>query len=241
VTVSIDPDQRPSALPALARPGFAPSGDARAAYETHGVSLVRYLARRTAKTRLLLHLPDLLDDGRTADALALVGIFAAAAATSFGRGYRQPAFDPTGTEIAETDPETGATIVARLEARGPASHLRLSVRAMLDGVGTFEGHEEILGTTVGIHGLGMPAPSVFTFSAERVREPWSARAIGTITSELAPRLGGVRIRGHGTLDLSSSSGDRGRVALDRDGHASVSITDGGGRPMADRWDLLRRR
>lgn len=202
-------------------PGFAPAGDARAAYETHGVSLVRYLARRTAKTRLLLDLVDALPGGgRPADharALAVFGAFCAAAAASFGRGYRQPSFDATGTEIVETDPETGARIVARLDGRGPGSRLRLSVAGELPGVARFLGREEILGTTVGVHGLGMPAPSVFELATLGPLAPWSAQAIGTITAELAPRLGGTLVRGHGTLELRDDRGTTGEVVLERSG------------------------
>jgi hypothetical protein len=215
-----------------AGPGFAPAGDARAAYETHGVSLVRYLARRTAKTRLLLDLSAWLpgDGGPQApdSALAVFGIFCVAAAASFGRGYRQPSFDATGTEIVETDPETGARITARLDGRGPGSRFRLSVDLALDGIGTFEGREEIAGTTVGRHGLGLPAPSIFTLGTVAPLAPWEARAIGTITAELAPRLRGTLVRGHGTLDLSDDRGTRGVVELGRAGDAVARIGGPGG-------------
>ena len=208
-------------------PGFSPAGDGRARYETHGVSLVRYLARRTAKTRLLLELADRLPaDGRPQApdrALVAFGIFCAAAAASFGRGYRQPSFDATGTEIVETDPETGARITARLDGRGPGSRFRLSVDVALDGIGTFEGREEIAGTTVGLHGLGMPAPSVFTLGTVAPLAPWEARAIGTITAELAPRLTGTRVRGYGTLDLSDDRGTRGTVELGRGGDVVARV------------------
>jgi hypothetical protein len=208
-------------------PAFAPAGDARAAYETHGVSLVRYLARRTAKTRLLLDLADALPgDGRAADparALAVFGVFCAAAAASFGRGYRQPSFDATGTEIEEKDPETGARIVARLDGRGPGSRLRLSVAVELPGMARFVGREEILGTTVGVHGLGMPAPSVFELATVEPLAPWSAQAIGTITAELAPRLAGTLVRGHGTLELRDDRGTTGEVELRRDGRIAARV------------------
>jgi len=207
--------------------GYAPVGDARAAYETHGTSLVRYLARRTAKTRLLLELVECLpSDGRPPrpeQALAVFGVFCAAAAASFGRGYRQPSFDATGTEIAEEDRETSARITARLDGRGPGSRLRLSVRAELDGIGIFEGHEEIVGTTVGLHGLGMPAPSVFEFRTAPPLAPWSARAVGTITAELTPSLSGTRVRGHGRLELSDDGGLRGVVQLMRNGRVQATV------------------
>lgn len=216
--------------------GFAPAGDARAAYETHGVSLVRYLARRTAKTRLLLELRDLLPgDGRPQDAdraLAVFGVFCAAAAASFGRGYRQPSFDASGTEIEERDHETGARIVASLDGRGPGSSLRLSVSADLEAVGRFEGREEILGTTVGLRGLGMPAPSRFAFATVEPLAPWSATAVGTMTAELAPSLRGTLVRGHGTLDLADDRGHRGTVTLSRDGR--IRALDGRGAVLLER-------
>jgi hypothetical protein len=213
-------------------PGFSPAGDARAAYETHGVSLVRYLARRTAKTRLLVDLAGWLPgDGppQAPDrALASFGIFCAAAAASFGRGYRQPSFDATGTEIVESDPETGARITARLDGRGPGSRFRLSVDAELAGIGRFEGHEEIEGTTVSLRGLGMPAPSVFTFRTVAPLARWEARAIGTITAELAPRFTGTRVRGYGALELSDDRGTRGTVELGRGGDVAARVGGPGG-------------
>lgn len=222
--------------------GYAPVGDARAAYETHGTSLVRYLARRTAKTRLLLELAECLpsDRGpmRTEQALAVFGVFCAAAAASFGRGYRQPTFDATGTEIAEIDRETSARITARLDGRGPGSRLRLSVRAELDGIGIFEGREEIIGTTVGLHGLGMPAPSIFEFRTGQPLPPWSARAVGTITAELAPSLSGTRVRGHGRLELSDAGGLDGFVELSRNGHVEARVD--GHVPVVMKRSLLGR-
>jgi len=215
-----------------AGPGFSPAGDARAAYETHGVSLVRYLARRTAKTRLLLGLAECLHGDGTPQApdraLAAFGVFCAAAAASFGRGYRQPSFDATGTEIVEIDPETGAHVTARLDGRGPGSRFRLSVEVDLDGIGRFEGREEITGTTVSLRGLGMPAPSVFTFRTVPPLAPWEAQAVGTITAELAPRLTGMRVRGYGTLELSDDRGTRGTVEVGRGGDVVARVGGPGG-------------
>ena len=218
---------RASTPGSVAGTGYAPAGDARAAYETHGTSLVRYVARRTAKTRLLMELAEWLPgDGGPVQperALAAFGAFCAAAAASFGRGYRQPSFDATGTEIVETDPETGARIVARLEGRGPGSRIRLAVTADVPGIGRFDAREEITGTTVGLHGLGMPAPSTFEFESSEPLASWSARAIGTITAELAPRLGGTLVRGHGSLELRDEQGARGTVELARSGRVVARV------------------
>jgi len=217
-------------------PGYTPSGDARAAYETHGTSLVRYVARRAAKTRLLLPLGELLragspdrgGDSEPGKALAVFGVYCAASAASYGRGYRQPSFDPVGATVEERDPETGARVVARLEGRGPGDRYRLAVDVELDGVGRFAGHEEILGTTIGLHGLGMPAPSRFAFESDPSLVPWSATAEGTITAELAPGLRSWLVRGHGTLDLADGTGRRGHVTLGRDGQIVAAIEGPGG-------------
>jgi hypothetical protein len=95
--------------------------------------------------------------------------------------------------------------------------------AEVPGIGRFEGHEEIVGTTVGLRGLGMPAPSRFTLRTEAPLAPWTARAVGIVTAELAPRLGGTLVRGHGSLDLSDDRGTRGRVVLDRSGVAEARV------------------
>ena len=63
----------------------------------------------------------------------------------------------------------------------------------------------------------MPAPSVFELWTEAPLAIWSATAIGTITAELAPRLSGTRVRGHGTLELTDNLGTRGMVELSRAG------------------------
>jgi hypothetical protein len=210
--------------------GYAPVGDARAAYETGDTSLVRFVARRTAKTRLLLplaaHLPG-AGPTRPALALATFGAFCAAASASFGRGYRQPSFDDVpGVDVTETDRETGAMVTARLVGRGPGSRLRLAVTVDLPGIAVVEIEEEITGTTVGLHGLGMPAPSRFAIRTMEPLAPWTARATGTITAEFAPRLTGTLVRGHGTLELADDRGTRGAVLLSRDGRVRAGA--GGG-------------
>jgi hypothetical protein len=249
LTTTMDP--RPSPV------GYAPFRDERARFETHGSSLVRYVARRTAKTRLLLPLSDLLapvadgsvrgeatdPDARpdpgpgAAEALALVGRYVLAAATSYGRGYRQPSFDAVGTVIAERDPETGAAIEARLDGRGPGSRLRLSVEAHLPGIGRFAGAEEITGTTVGLHGLGMPAPSRFAFETESPLSQWSAIATGVVTTELGPSLGGFVVRGHADLELADSAGNRGQARLARDGTARIDIRGRDGSALVRRFRI----
>jgi hypothetical protein len=209
--------------------GYAPVGDDRAAWETRDVSLVRYVCRRTAKTRLLLGLAEHLPAdglGQPDLALATFGAFCAAAAASHGHGYRQPWFDAAGAEAAERDPETGAAIVARLVTRGPGSRFGLTVRADVPGIATIEASEEITGTTIGLHGLGMPAPSRFALRTIEPLASWSATATGTITAELAPSWRGTLVRGHGTLELADDRGARGMVTLGRDGRIQARAGSG---------------
>lgn len=246
--------------------GYAPFGDGRASYETHGTSLVRYLARRTAKTRLLLPLVDLLrldpggamvdaspnqaatDQGRQDDdgsrrspastrALAVAARYVLAASTSYGRGYRQPSFDAAGATVTEQDPETGAAIDARLDGRGPGSRLRLSVDVHLPGVGRFAGAEEITGTSVGLRGLGMPAPSRFALETEAPLQPWAATATGIVTTELAPTLGGFVVRGYADLELADTAGNRGAARLARDGTARIAIRSVDGSLLEQRFRI----
>ena len=235
-------------LRALGDPGYAPAGDARAAYETHGIGLARHVARRLAKTRLLDPMRDLLDPRapRPAEALAIFGLYAAAAMTSWGRGYRRPAFDRAGALAEELDPETSAPIAARLAARlaarGGPGPIRLSGEVRVPGIGVVTVDEVIRGTTAGIHGLGMPAPSRIVFVADGSlgaggsAELFGAEAIGVLTTELAPRPFGWIVRGHGSLALSDSAGDEGLLHLGRDGWADLEVRSADGRTL-----VLRRR
>jgi hypothetical protein len=187
-------------------------------YETPqgGITLGGYVARRLHKTRLLAPVAELITSDR-ARALAQIALYAAAASTSFGAARYQPAGDDVGAVIETTDPDTGARVTVTCER-----HLRFSYRVEMEGVGVMTGSETITGTTVGLRGLGMPAPTTFGFVAEQ--GDYRADLVGIITSELAPRVGTWRIRGYGALDLSDNAGNRGRLSLDRTGLAFVSVT-----------------
>lgn len=216
----------------LTTPGFAPHGDARAAYETHGTSFMSYLARRAAKTRLLRPLKELLDAKRgggpeRAAALICFAYYAVAASTSYGRGYRQPAFNDA-TESHERDRETGVRIVA--VDVGLQREIKAQIRATLPGIGAFLANEQVLGTTVGFRGLGMPAPSRLSFEVDESGRAaglvsWRGEAIGTIVTELAPTIGGSKVRAYGSLELRGSDGSRGTVRFDREGLLIVEVTD----------------
>jgi hypothetical protein len=190
----------------------------RMEYETPrgGITIGGYVARRLHKTVLLKSVPEFLKSD-SARALAQIALYAAAASTSFGPAMYQPGSDPEGAAFETRDPETNARVVVTYEG-----NLRLSYRVELDGVGVLSGVETITGTTVGLRGLGMPAPTTFKFAA--AEGDYQADIMGIITSELAPGLGNWRIRGFGALDLSDSAGNRGRLTLNRSGLVFVSIT-----------------
>jgi len=186
-------------------------------YETPrgGITIGGYVARRLHKTALLAPVPELIKNA-SARALAQVALYAAAGSTSFGAAMYQPGSDPVGVVIETVDPDTNARVTVTCER-----DLRFSYRIEMNGVGVMSGTETITGTTVGLRGLGMPAPTTFVFIAEC--GDYQADLIGVMTSELAPRVGHWRIRGYGALDLSDNAGNRGRLSLDRSGLALISI------------------
>lgn len=199
-----------------------------------GISLLGYIVRRMHKTALLQDVPHLVEAGQTSDALARLGRYAMMAASSFGEARYQPSFDPAGARVREADPATGTAVEASLESTSP--HIRIAVAVTpLEG-GTFVGSETVLGTTVGLHGLGMPAPSVYEYSLPAFG--YNARLSGTITSELAPRLlRSTRVRGHGWLEMSDSAGNTGRVDLDRSGRLYLVVTRPDGSVRESTMDL----
>jgi len=216
----------------LSTPYFSPSGDARAPYETHGTTFLQYLARRAAKCRILAPLGTLLMEERPggaefSGALACFAYYAVAASTTYGSGYRQPEF--TDEQIVEErDPETGA-LVSAINS-GNRREIAAKIRATVPKIGIYDASERILGTTVGIRGLGMPAPSTFSFEVDASGRraglaAWRGTARGTITTELAPSLRGSRIRAYGALDLNGSDGSRGRAEITREGLVRIQISD----------------
>ena len=183
-----------------------------------GISLLGYVVRRMHKTAWLSAIPRLVQAGDLPLALAHVGVYALVAATSYGKAHYQPRFDREGDCVAESDPETGADLEARVLATRPRLAIRADVK-MPDGA-TLTTSEEVIGTTVGLRGLGMPAPSVFTYKSEE----WAASADGTITSELSRSIfSGTRVRGYGELTLADSSGNRGFATIDREQRVVVGV------------------
>lgn len=182
-----------------------------------GTTLLGYVARRMHKTYLLNAAATSADPALK---LAYVALYSLAASVSFGPAHYQPQFNRVGERVSVTDPETQAEVHVELLATRP--HLRVGYQATVPQVGVFSGVEDILGTTVGLSGLGMPAPSRFRF----VADTYQADALGTLTSELHGfMLGGSRIRGYGDLDLRDSLGQTARATLDRQGRIIIHVAE----------------
>jgi hypothetical protein len=185
-----------------------------------GITLLGYVVRRMHKTSWLTPIQDLLARSRIADALARVAMYAVAAFTSFGPAYYQPRFNAVGERISEPDPETGATVWAELKASSPT--YTISYAVSLPNGDLFSGDEDITGTTVGLRGLGMPAPSKFHFRSDA----YEANLTGILTSELALSfLRGTRIRAYGFLNFNDNAGNTGKLTLDRENRIVVKVND----------------
>lgn len=185
-----------------------------------GITLLGYIVRRMHKTEWLAKVPAALADHQTIKALEYSALYTAASSTSFGRAYYQPKFNRVGEQVSEADPVTGAIITARLDSNSP--HYGISYEALMPNGDKFTGSETITGTTVGLRGLGMPAPSKFMFTSGT----YSVEFTGTITSELALSLfGNTRIRAHGFLNIKDTQGNVGRLELSRSGDISININD----------------
>jgi hypothetical protein len=183
-----------------------------------GITLLGYIVRRMHKTEWLKKSAALLAEGQTVSALENAAVYAVSSSTSFGRAYYQPQFNRTGEVISEADPVTGAIVTARLDSTSP--HYNISYEAIMPNRDIFRGSETITGTTVGLRGLGMPAPSKFTFTSGN----YTAEFTGILTSELALSLfGNTRIRAYGFLDMKDSAGNTGRLDLNRAGDIAIQI------------------
>lgn len=188
-----------------------------------GITLLGYVVRRMHKTAWLTPVKDLLADGKSADALARVAMYAVTASTSFGAAHYQPRFNAVGERVTEPDPKTGAPVWAELTSTSPT--YKISCAASLPNGDIFQGEEEITGTTLGLRGLGMPAPSKFHFRSDA----YECDLTGILTSELALSLfRTTRIRAHGFLNFNDSAGNTGKLTLDRDNRIAMQIN---GQPM----------
>ena len=183
-----------------------------------GITLLGYVVRRMHKTRWLMSIPELIAAGKTEQALSNIAMYAVTSSTSFGRAYYQPQFNSTGAEISEPDPLTGANVTAKLISTSP--HYLITYTATMPNGDIFSGSEEITGTTVGLRGLGMPAPSKFNFTSGA----YTAELTGVLTSELALSLiGRTRIRAYGFLNFSDNTGNTGKLDIDRNNSIRLKI------------------
>lgn len=185
-----------------------------------GITLLGYVVRRMHKTHWLMPIPALIGEDKHGEALAKVAMYAVTSSTSFGPAYYQPQFNSVGAEISEADPTTGALVKAKLEASSPT--YLISYSALMPNGDLFSGREEITGTTVGLRGLGMPAPSKFTFTSGS----YTADLTGVLTSELALSLiGRTRIRAYGFLNFSDNAGNTGKLTVDRNNKIKLEINN----------------
>ena len=185
-----------------------------------GTTLLGYIVRRMHKTTWLAPVPELLSNGQSAKALECIALYTVASSTSFGRAYYQPTFNATGDSVSEPDPATSADVSARLDSRSP--HYHISYHVTMPNGDTFEGNEEITGTTVGLRGLGMPAPSRFAFNSGN----YTAGLTGILTSELTLSLiGRTRIRAYGSLNFKDNAGNTGLLELKRDSTLTITINN----------------
>ena len=185
-----------------------------------GITLLGYIVRRMHKTEWLDIAHSLLTKGKSAEALEHVSVYAATSSTSYGRAYYQPTFDKAGRVAHEADPATKAMVTARLESTSP--YYFISYEAVMPNGDVFKGTETNTGTTIGLRGLGMPAPSKFTFTSGS----YHAEFEGIITSELALSItGNTRIRAYGSLNINDNAGNKGRLDLNRAGDISIKLNE----------------
>ena len=185
-----------------------------------GITLLGYVVRRMHKTQWLTSIPALLAENKSSEALAQVAMYAVTSSTSFGPAYYQPQFNSKGEEVSEADPQTGAMVTAKLVSTSP--HYLISYTAVMPNGDVFSGSEEITGTTVGLRGLGMPAPSKFNFKSGG----YSADLTGILTSELAlSLLGRTRIRAYGFLNFNDNANNSGKLSIDRNQKIKLEVNN----------------
>ncbi len=183
-----------------------------------GITLLGYVVRRMHKTQWLTSIPALLAENKSSEALAQVAMYAVSSSTSYGPAYYQPQFNSVGAQVNEADPITGAMVTAKLISTSP--HYLISYTAAMPNGDVFSGSEEITGTTVGLRGLGMPAPSKFNFKSGG----YSADLTGILTSELALSLiGRTRIRAYGFLNFNDNANNSGKLSIDRNQKIKLEI------------------
>jgi hypothetical protein len=111
-------------------------------------------------------------------------------------------------------------VTAKLVSTSP--HYLITYTAAMPNGDIFSGSEEITGTTVGLRGLGMPAPSKFNFKSV----DYTAELTGLITSELALSLiGRTRIRAYGFLNFNDNTNNIGKLTVDRNNKIDLEVNE----------------
>lgn len=188
---------------------------------TAGITLLGYIVRRMHKTQWLMSIPELISAGKSEETLAQIAMYAVTSSTSFGLAYYQPQFNSAGSQVSEADPITGAVVTAKLVSTSPHYSITYTVAMPNDDV--FSGREEITGTTVGLRGLGMPAPSKFNFKSGN----YTADLTGLLTSELTLSLiGQTRIRAYGFLNFNDNKDNIGKLTIDRNNKIDLEVNGG---------------
>ena len=125
-----------------------------------------------------------------------------------------------GDQISEADPATRAIVTAKLDSVSP--HYHITYTAAMPNGDIFSGSEQITDTTVGLRGLGMPAPSKFNFQSGN----YTADLSGLLTSELALSIfGNTRIRAYGFLNFNDNAGNTGKLTLDRANNIALQVNN----------------
>ena len=183
-----------------------------------GISLLGYIVRRMHKTFWLNPIQSYLLQGESEKTLLHVAIYTAVSSTSYGEAFYQPNSNNKGDVISERDSVTDAIVTARLDSRSP--HYKISYEVEMPNQDLFQGEETITGTKIGFRGLGMPAPSHFSFTSGE----YTAELNGVITSELALSLvRQTRIRAYGHIEFSDNYGNTGGLVLDRSGKIKINL------------------
>ncbi len=181
-----------------------------------GASIHGHLAQCLRETVLLKPVAELLP-GNSAQALSQIALYVASTSISCDPPFYPPREGRAGTAFETTDPETGARLTVLC-----GGGLRFVSTITLPDVGTLAGARISTGNTLSLNRLDAPALSIFNFTS--TDEAYHAKLVGILMIEPALCPGRSRTCAIGTLDLSDSAGNRGRLTLDSSGIVFVSVT-----------------
>ncbi len=187
-----------------------------------GITNLGYIVRRMHKTSTLGKMSETLQGGEFVHALYTIALYAAAAASSFGKLYYEPGADEEGGTITENDPETGAVVSATLIKREDDLNYYSHMVQMPDG-DRFSGNESSRPSKMSMRGWVFPASVSYQFMS--ADEAYYAECEGELTREVVPRvIGPWHSRAHGTLTISDNQGNSGHITLNEKAQATVTIT-----------------